>query len=158
MIMQVIVNESQYKRIYEGKHFNFKPSREFDRKYGTNLGQTYNFGKNLNSDDVWDLFQDCYDFDESCDKLRNLVLNLDESMFPYPGVKKLDISTKIDILQGMASELNFNDIVHFAIKKKTGMTDKSFDKFYRNLTRNQTEDLQWIASPKTLKTIKKIFK
>jgi len=155
--MKLILTESQFKRIFEARHQNFKPAREFDKIYGTSLGQTYNFGGKLTSDDVWDMFGDCYDYDD-CDNLRELIYQLDESMFPFPGVENLDISTKIDILQGMASELNFDDIVHFAVRKKTGITDKSFDKFFKGLKPNQQDQLQWIASPKTVKTLKKIYK
>lgn len=152
--MNLVITESQFRRILEGRHSNFKPAREFDKIYGTTLGQTYNFGDKITSDDVWDMLQDCYDYDD-CDNLRSLVNDLDESMFPYPNVENLDISTKIDIIQGMASELNFDDVVHFAIKKKTGLTDKKFNKFYNNLKINQQDHLQWIASPKSLKVIKK---
>lgn len=156
MNMKVIITESQFERIFEGRHQNFKPAREFDKIYGTSLGHTYNFGSELTSDDVWDMFRDCYDYDD-CDNLRELIYQLDESMFPFPNVENLDISTKIDILQGMASELNFDDIVHFAIKKKTGLNDKNFNKFYNTLKLPQQDQVQWIASPKTVKIMKKFL-
>ena len=156
MIMKFIITESQYQKLFES-HANFKPAREFDKIYGTKLGQSYNFGHDLTSDDVWDIIQDCYE-KEDCDAFRKLIIDLDETMFPYPGIKNMKFKTKIDVLQGMASEFNFDDIVHFAIKEKTGLKDKSFNKFWDSLKDSQREQLQWIASPKTLKIIKKLLK
>lgn len=154
MILQITKN--QLNTLLEGKYENVKPSKDFDKKYGTNLSQKWDFGKGIDSDEVWDIIHECFE-ERKCRKLSYLVEDLDEKIFPYPGVSSLPIRTKIHILQGMASEFNFDDIVHFSIENKTGVTDKPFGKFYKKLTEKEKDDLQWIPSKKTLEIVKKIF-
>lgn len=154
--MRYILTELQYQKLLESEYYNFKPSREFDKIYGTNLSQTWDFGNDLTSDDVWDIIQICIEEDE-CDEFNNLIDRLDESMFPYPGVENLSLKTKYGILQGMASEFNYDDIVHFVIDDKTGITDKDFDEFYKKLSKKEKNHVQWISSPKTTKIMKKVM-
>lgn len=155
--MSVKFTKSQLRMLVENEFFNYKPAREFDKVYGTNLGQSWDFGNDLTSDDVWDLIQKCH-LSDDCQEIFSLVDDLDENIFPYLGVNKLSLSKKMQILSGMASELNFDDIVHFVIKNQNGLTDKNFDKFYKKLTNKQKNDVQWISSPKTLQVIKKHLK
>lgn len=155
MILEI--TKKQLRKLLESRYENYKPAYEFDKLYGTKLGHVWDFKKGISTDDVWDIIQDCF-LKKHCRKLSYLVEDLDEDIFPYPGVNKLPIDTKISILQGMASELNYDDIVHFCIENKTGLTDKKFNKFYDSLNDRQKIEVQWIASPKTLKTIKNIYK
>lgn len=154
MILEITKN--QLRRLLEHKYSNYKPSLEFDKIHGTSLSQKWDFGKGISTDDVWDIIQDCF-LNRKCRKLSYLVEDLDETIFPYPNVSSLSIEDKISIIQGMASELSYDDIVHFVIENKTGLTDKEFNRFYKKLTDNQKTEVQWIASPKTLKIIKNIY-
>lgn len=62
--MNIVITEQQYRLLLENdQEVNTKPSRDFDEIYGTNLSQTYDFGNNLSSDDVWNLWVDCRDND-----------------------------------------------------------------------------------------------
>jgi hypothetical protein len=155
MILEI--TKLQLQRLLEAKHENFKPALEFDKIHGTSLSQSWDFKKGITTDDVWDIIQDCFQ-ERKCRKLGYLVEDLDEDIFPYPNVKSLPIETKISIIQGMASELNYDDIVHFAIENKTGLTDKKFNKFHDSLSPRQQHEVQWVSSPKTTKIIKNIFK
>lgn len=153
--MKILIRESQFQRIIESELDNYKPSKEFDRIYNTSLSQVWDFGDGLTSDDVWDFFRNCSD-NEKCDELNNLILRLNEKMFPFPNVQDLPYETKGTIIAGMASELNFDDIVHFTIYNRKG-TDKSVRKFYNLLNRKQQSEVQWVPSPSTTKTIKKVY-
>jgi hypothetical protein len=155
--MRFKITESQYQKLLEGKYYNYKPAREFDKFYDTNLAQSWEFPRGLDSDAVWDVIQDCWEKGK-CLGLRALLDSLDEKHFPYSGLNELDDKIKIDVLQGMASELNYDDIVHFAIEKKTGLNDKIFNKFHKSQKPDVQDRLQWISSPKTLKIIKKTLK
>lgn len=154
MILEI--TKSQLERLIESKYLNYKPAREFDKIYSTDLGYTWDFKKGISSDDVWDIIQECYER-KRCRKLSYLVEDLNEEIFPYPGVESLPIEKKIHIIQGMASEFSYDDIVHFVIKNKTGLTDKEFNKFYKKLNDTQKNEVQWVPSTKTLKVIKKIY-
>lgn len=156
MNMKFIITESQFKKLFESSP-NFKPAREFDKVFGTELGQSYNFGKGKTSDDVWEIIDNCYE-NRDCDEFKDLIHNLDENMFPYPNVDKFDIPTKIEIIQGMASEFNFEDIVDFAIRKITGLNNKPFNKFWNSLSSKEADLVQWVPSKETLKIIKKVMK
>lgn len=155
--MKVIITESQLKKLIEAKYFNYKPARDFDSYYNSNIAQTYEFPGGLSSDDAWDVIQDCWEKRE-CVSLFALIQNLSEEHFPYPGVEYLEDEMKADILMGMASELNFDDVVHYAIKGQNGLHDKAFNKFHASQKPSIQNRLQWISSPKTRKKIQKILK
>lgn len=154
--MIIEITQKQFGNLFESRYENYKPSKEFDKIYGTKLGQVWKFKHGMSSDEAWDIIMDCI-MKERCRKLSDLIETLDESIFPYPGVSNLPVDIKVSILQGMASEFNFEDIVHFCIENKTGLTDKKFNKFWNSLNDKQREEVQWIASPKTLKVIKNIY-
>jgi hypothetical protein len=141
--MKFIITESQLKKLIESKYFNYKPAREFDSYYKSDIGQTYDFPGGLSSDEVWDIIQDCWE-KRICNPLFDLLENLSEEHFPYPGIEKFHDEVKAEILMGMASELNFDDVVHYAIKGQNGLHDKGFNKFHAKQKPSVQNRLQWI--------------
>lgn len=140
--------------------YNEKITRKFDEQWGTNLSQTYNFGNGLSSDDVWELLQRCIYEKKGCtakkkDKLVEIIASLPE-IFPYAETDDLDFWDKIDVVAGMASEFNSDDIIWYSIDGIKGYMNKEqndLEKKYPELP-----PIYWVTSPKTISKIKKHFK
>lgn len=149
--MNILLTESQYQILLENvANENFKPARHFDEKYGTNLSRTYNFGNGMSSDDVWVIAKKCF-MDNQCSEIGELAKNLDDTIFPYKGVQNLDIETKIDVIMGMASELNYDDIVYFAIREIKHFNNIDVNRTLEKLPEEINADINWVISPPTLK-------
>lgn len=138
---------------------NEKITRDFDKKWGTNLAESYDFGNGLSSDQVWDLLESCvYDNGVCTNKKRNKlieVIDLLPESFPFADTSNLDINNKIDIIAGMASEFNHHDIIWFSIDGIKGYMNKDQKKLESKLP---DVNIYWVASPYTLNEIRKHFK
>jgi hypothetical protein len=149
--MNILLTESQYQILLENTaNENFKPARFFDEKYGTNLARTYDFGSGMSSDDIWIVARKCF-MEDQCHEIIELAKGLDDSIFPYKGVQNLDDDTKVDIIMGMASELNFDDIVYFAIKGVKHFMNTDVNRVLDKLPDEVNADINWVVSPLTLK-------
>lgn len=154
--MIILVTESQYQKfIKKHREVNVKPSVNFDNLYGTELSQQYDFGDNLTSDDVWDMWVECRD-DEDCTKILDLSQKLDV-IFPYIDTKKLKPRQKIEILMGMASEFNAFDIVSFAVHKIYGDKNIEQTRLEKQLPPEVAYNLQWVLSQHSMDIVRAKF-
>lgn len=134
---------------------NIKPSRIFDKEFGTSLSQRYKFPDNLYEDEVWKIIEDSnkvYGYDRS-ERVKNLIKKLNYGHFPYMCVEYLDDNVKYKILCGMASCFNYDDIVWFSINGVYAYNNDDVNnelKKYPNINKH----IGWVVSPKTLKKIK----
>jgi hypothetical protein len=135
---------------------NDKPALIFDKKYHTDAGEVYIFPFGYTMDEVSELLHNQATSKKSRLKLKDLMDNLDDSWFPYKGIEKLDFNKKWDVLFGMASGFNPDDIIWYSIEDK-----KASHRLSEKL-RNEIEDfspqvessMNWVISPKTWKRIK----
>lgn len=143
---------------------NIKPQRVFDKKYNVVISGHYYFPFNLNEDTVWSIMTQ----DEYSHLQKKLIDALNYNHFPYQGIEKLNDKIKKEILLGMSSGFNFDDIIWWAIMGKTGLDEKNNfrkenieiknafikefgEKFYQN-------DINWIPSFPTFEKIKEELK
>jgi len=145
---------------------NIKPPLLFDKKYGTNISQSYYFPFNLTDDDIWLMFARCRLYmhmdeippnvlDSYCDNWDNIINQLKYKYFPYRDIEFLGKKIKEDICVGMASHLNYDDIVYYAIKgirqhSNTIITNEIEKTFPKSIIK----DIRWVVSPETLTKLK----
>jgi hypothetical protein len=135
---------------------NDKPALIFDKKYHTDAGEVYIFPFGYTMDEVSKLLHNQATSKKDSLKLKELMDNLDDSWFPYKGIEKLGFDKKWDILFGMASGFNPDDIIWYSIE------DKKANHRLSEKLRNEIEDfspqvensMNWVISPKTWKRIK----
>jgi hypothetical protein len=154
--MNILITESQYKKLVK-KHreTNEKPSVKFDNLYGTELSQQYDFGDDLTSDDVWDMWVKCRE-DNDCTDILNLSERL-STIFPYIDTNKLTVREKIEILMGMASEYNPFDIVSFAVHKIYGNKNVEQKRLEKQLPPEVAYNLQWVLSQHSMDIVRSKF-
>lgn len=154
--MNILITESQYKKlIKKHREVNEKPSVNFDNLYGTELSQQYDFGDNLTSDDVWDMWVKCRE-DEDCTDILNLSERL-ATIFPYIDTNNLTTRQKIEILMGMASEYNPFDIVSFAVHKIYGDNNVEQKRLVKQLPPEVAYNLQWVLSQHSMDIVRSKF-
>jgi len=145
---------------------NFKPAATFDSKHGTNLSQQYVYPLGLSADEIYETYSWCrlsqfqprIDPNQTkayCASWDSIVNNLRYVHFPYDGVESLDLEVKEEILCGMASSFNFDDIVYYSIRGiKSYMNGDVKDEIKRTFPENINRDIQWVISPETLEKMK----
>lgn len=154
--MNIILTEDQYKRlILEDTEENFKAAVYFDKLYGTNLSHQYDFGPDLTSDGVWNMWAKCRNSGD-CDELIKLVKNL-QDMFPYYDVKKLTSDEKFELVMGMASEYNPADIVHFVVNKVYYENNVEQKRLEHQLPPEVADNIRWVLSPESMEQIRNKF-
>lgn len=134
---------------------NNKPAEYFDSIYGTSLAQKYKFPNDLHENAVWEIITLSHNKKGRSDELQDLINKLNYGHFPYMCVEYLSDDVKFNILCGMASCINFDDIVWYSIN---GVYS------YMNIEVNNelnkhidiSKHIGWVVSPKTLEKIKKI--
>lgn len=97
---------------------NYKPSLEFDKKYGTKTFQKYKFPENKTAFQVWNMGgKEIRDLSKklTADHFSWLPFAHTQPYQNYPFSIKVGISAKREILYGMASGFNESDIYSFAI-------------------------------------------
>lgn len=167
---KVIITEGQKEILF----INDKPSLSFDIKHGTNLSQKYDFPFGISDDMMWTVYMKCLSAwwvrghdkekginsfsrseNEYCSIFHKIIDSLKFKHFPYDGVENLSYDAKKDILGGMASNLNYDDIVHFAINGIGGMKNGEVTNEINQLfPRSITDDINWVISPKTMEKMK----
>lgn len=152
--MKILITEQQLRLIIEGR-FNRKPSLEFDEKYGTHLSQEYEFPGGYSSDEINEMIHKWLDANEYYEELSDIIDKLDYGYFPYDGITSLSQKIKFDVLFGMASGFNVDDIVWFSVKKVMAYMNKDVD---RELNKMKIKDVYWVMSPSTLEKLKKELK
>lgn len=147
----------------EGGIINFKPALEFDKKYGTNISKTdWKFPENYNADYVYEKIISPMFRENVGIKKRKYFYDYLEKLeegnyFPYNNFEKKNF----DILSGMVSGFNFDDIKYFIEDwqyiwntKKGQLQRKRIERELMKLGVDD-DDVQWIISPKTVQKIKK---
>jgi hypothetical protein len=161
-ILREEINESNF--LYKAKDligrlllkdkYNEKPSLSFDREFGTEISQKYNYPFGLSENKIWRVINNCNDGSEkNCILVKKIVDNLGD-YFPYPDYNNLPFEKKVDILQGMVSNFNYYDIVSFSIEEKTGENNELEDEVYK-LQNKLNYNIQWVPSKQTIDKIKK---
>jgi hypothetical protein len=161
-ILREEINESNF--LYKTKDligrlllkdkYNEKPSLSFDREFGTEISQKYNYPFGLSENKIWRVINNCNDGSEkNCILVKKIVDNLGD-YFPYPDYNNLPFEKKVDILQGMVSNFNYYDIVSFSIEEKTGENNELEDEVYK-LQNKLNYNIQWVPSKQTIDKIKK---
>ena len=141
-------------------YYNFKPSLLFDRKHGTSISKKYRFPFDYSEDKIWRIINACIEnnTEEGCADLGKVFDKFDEKYFPVEGLGTKDFMTKYEILMGMASNFNEDDIIAYSI---TDHTDEALEKLEEDF--NDLEDqldftLQWKPSQQTVDKIRKELK
>ena len=154
--MNIQITEAQYKKLIENHiESNEKPAVIFDNLYDTELSQQYEFGDGLTSDDVWDMWVKCREFD-NCDQILELTKKL-PVIFPYIDLTKLDNRQKVEILMGMASEFNAFDIVSFVAHKIYGDNNLEQKRLIKQLPPEVAYNIQWVLSQHSMDIIRAKF-
>lgn len=154
--MRILITETQYKTLIENrKEINSKPAVRFDKLYGTELSWKYDFGGDLSSDDVWDIWVSCRE-DANCQELEKLTKKL-PTIFPYYDSKKLDDRQKEEVIMGMASEFNPADIVSFVVNKIYYQNNVEQKRLEKQLPQEVADNIRWVLSPESMEIIRNKF-
>jgi len=161
-VLKEEINESNF--LYKAKDligrlllkdkYNAKPSLSFDREFGTEISQKYNYPFGLSENKIWRVINNCSDGSEkNCILVKKIVDKLGD-YFPYPDYSNLPFEKKVDILQGMVSNFNYDDIVSFSIEGKTGENNELEDEVDK-LQNKLNYIFRWVPSKQTIDKIKK---
>jgi len=161
-VLREEINESNF--LYKAKDligrlllkdkYNAKPSLSFDREFGTEISQKYNYPFGLSENKIWRVIDNCSDGSEkNCILVKKIVDKLGD-YFPYPDYSNLPFRKKVDILQGMVSNFNYDDIVSFSIEGKTGENNELEDEVDK-LQNKLNYIFRWVPSKQTIDKIKK---
>ncbi len=154
--MNILITENQYKQlIKEYKEENFKSAVYFDSLYGTSLSHQYDFGPNLNSDDVWDIWVNCRDFGR-CDGIKVLIARLHE-FFPYYDLNKIPYEKRFEIIMGMASEYSPSDIIAFSVYGITYENNIEQKRLEKQLPPEVAGNINWVLSPDSIQQVRDKF-
>ena len=135
---------------------NEKPSYNFDLDYGTSISKQYEFPFGYSEDEVWLLYKKCRSSgNESkyCKEMRRIVDNLNETHFSYLGVNKLPFKIRLDIILGMCSRFNVDDIIWFSINGVFYGLNNDVNKLISRYFPNKVRGLGWVVSPPTINKI-----
>ena len=137
---------------------NDKPSLRFDQKYGTNLSKKYSYPDDLDEDEVSKILKYCQNKQERCDEVGKLIDNLTSQYIDIPNVEGLPKNQKMDILYGMTSNFNEDDIKWFSIDNIKQYNNTEINKkIEEELPTDVQEDINWVLSPQTYEKIKSNF-
>ena len=150
--MKIIITEEQLKLIIEVQIKHFKPAVIFDQNYGTNIAQHYNFPGGYGEDEVWNMIVAWFDTNEYQNELAQMCDDLTQEFFSYPNVESLDQNTKFQIINGMASCFNVDDIVWFSVNGIKAFMNTEVHEEQKKL--GIFNQVQWVMSPKTLFKVK----
>lgn len=154
--MNILITEDQYKKLIENHvETNSKPAVLFDSLYGTELSQQYDFGDNITSDDVWNMWARCRE-NEDCNDILELSERL-QDIFPYIDTTKLNTREKIEVLMGMSSEYNAFDIVSFVVHKIYGSNNIEQKRLEKQLPPEVARNIQWVLSQHSMNIIRAKF-
>jgi uncharacterized lipoprotein YehR (DUF1307 family) len=137
---------------------NDKPSLRFDQKYGTNLSKQYSYPGDLNEDEVSKILKYCQNKKERCEEAGKLIDNLTSQYINIPNVENLPKNQKMDVLYGMTSNFNEDDIKWFSIDGIKHHNNTEVNKrIEEELPEDVQEEIGWVPSPKTYEKIKNHF-
>lgn len=154
--MRIIITEDQLKNIVESQKpsLSSHPSEDFDKLYGTKLSKRYDFSPYTEKE-----LQHKWDMAVHHDKRKEFesCFPVIKTAFPYVDYKKLNDQNKYDILCGMLSRFNPEDIVHFAVHRVYGFMNVEQHRLAKQLPPEVAYNMQWVMSPHTQNLIKAKF-
>ena len=139
---------------YKPREVNTMPSVKFDNLYGTSVSMRYDFSP-YSEDEVWDMWLDCRN-DGRCDEYMK-VIDMLPKIFPYIDVRNMDLEKKNEILLGMVSGFNPEDIYYFSvigIKYSQNIEQKELE---GELPFEVGKNIGWVLSPGTMNKIRSKF-
>ena len=91
-----------------------------------------------------------------CDKLKLILDSLGKEHYPLNGIEELDDNTKLDILMGMSSGFNIQDIYYFSVQRVMAFMNKDInDQCLKLFPYEVNRAIQWVISPPTFEKMKK---
>jgi hypothetical protein len=142
--------------IHPWMYENRKAASSFDKENGTSVSKQYNIPLSLSSDQLWVLILISDKLLPESDLKRilhdEIYLKLVET---YPKLK-LDKDWK-DVLMGVASEYNEDDIREYIIVGGGLKRSKEYMDYYKKFQNKTGKELLWIPSVRTLHTLYKHF-
>lgn len=147
------MTEDQLKTIKTLINENFKPAEVFDKIYGTDLSHKYDlspYGEN----EIWDRWLKYMDGDK---EPFNETLWILEKSFPWVNIKKYDNKIKNDIMLGMVSGFNPEDIYFFSIQKVPYYKNIEQKKLEKELPVEVVNNINWVLSPGSIQKIRNRF-
>ena len=158
--MKIIITEEQFDDIFGKKKRipNDKPALNFDKLYGTNLSQQYDFSP-YTEDEIWDRWTSYSNYAKFDGDPKPFLetLKILPKAFPYIDVNKYDVDTKRDIMLGMVSGFNPEDIYYFSILKVPYYKNIEQKLLEEKLPPEVTQKIQWVLSPSSIEVIKNRF-
>jgi hypothetical protein len=154
--MKLIITEGQYNELLVNKSVNenFKPAEFFDKIYGTNLAQKYNFSP-LTEKIIWKSWLKCRDT-EDCEDFY-MSFHFLPKIFPYVDYSNIDSHILYNIMHGVLSGFNTHDIIRFSVNKIPYWKNTAQKKLEKQLPEDVLKNINWVLSPHTIKIIKKRF-
>lgn len=136
------------------KYPNDKPSKHFDELFGTSISQDYEFPFRLTADEVWDVIKESdYGTNSLAEKFNIIMDNID---FPYLNMKSLPQNKKLDVIMGMASCFNSDDIVWY-VRGNYGCSPESLrvEQQMRNILGDNIvqNHMGWVVSQNTFEKL-----
>lgn len=142
---------------------NVKAPIDFDNKYGTKISQQYNFPFGFTDDAIWKIMEELpisvrnsgvSDGSELAELYSMILYSLEYKHFPFDNIINLSLYTKVDILRGMCSNFNVEDIISFSIYNIVGYNSLASELIKNYYTENYNEacyksidlHIKWVPS------------
>ena len=137
---------------------NDKPALNFDKLYGTNLSHEYDFSP-YTEDEIWDMWTSFNNLGlfNGDPKPFYKTLRILPKAFPYIDVSKYDEKIQKDIMLGMVSGFNPEDIYYFSVLKVPSSKNIEQKMLEEKLPREVSRNIQWVLSPSSIEHIKNKF-
>jgi hypothetical protein len=156
--MKIIITEEQFHYLKNDQHkpreVNHKPAEMFDRLYGTSLSKSYDFSP-YTEDDVWNFWLDCRN-DGKCENFMK-VMGMLKKLFPYIDVSNLTNEVKKNIVLGMVSGLNPEDIYYFSILGIFYENNIEQKNMKKEIPHEIAKNILWVLSPNSINIIREKF-
>ena len=112
----------------------------------------------MNEDEVSKILKYCQNKKERCEEAGKLIDNLTSQYINIPNVENLPKNQKMDVLYGMTSNFNEDDIKWFSIDGIKHHNNTEVNKrIEEELPEDVQEEIGWVPSPKTYEKIKNHF-
>lgn len=155
--MKILITESQYKKLAKTIPNN-KPAKNFDELYGTNLSQEYDLSP-YTEDEIWGRWMEYSNMGEFNGDPKPFLetLKILPRAFPYVDVTKYDENVQTNIMLGMVSGFNPEDIYYFSILKVYAYKNVEQHELVKKLPPEVAYNIQWVLSPGSIEQIKNKF-
>lgn len=137
---------------------NDKPALNFDKMYGTQLSQEYDFSP-YTEDEIWARWCRYSNYGNFNGDPKPFIetLKILPKAFPYIDVTKYDKEVQKNIMLGMVSGFNPEDIYYFSVLKVMAYKNIEQKKLEEKLPPEVARNIQWVLSPGSIQIIKDKF-